>query len=144
MVAIPAPVAVQTPPVAVMDAVPPAELVHVPPATVSVRVAELPWHSSSIPDMGPGDGLTVAILVMLHPVVVLVNAMVVVPPAIPANIPDVEPMVATVGRLLVQVPVPDASAKVAVCPVQTVAGPLMPAGSGFTVTATVAEQPATV
>ena len=70
--------------------------------------------------------------------------MVVVPAETPDITPLVEPAVATDGLLLVQVPEPNASARVTVAPEQIGIAPVMGAGIVLTVNVAVAEQPANV
>ena len=66
--------------------------------------------------------------------------MIVKPVAAPVTIPLAEPTVATTVLLLAHVP-PPPSLKVIAAPTQTVAGPEIAEGSGFTVTTVVVVQP---
>ena len=68
--------------------------------------------------------------------------MVEVPEDTPVTIPVEEPIVAMPVLPLVQVPLAVASLKVVVNPAQTTAVPVIDDGNGFTVTTTVAIQPA--
>lgn len=68
--------------------------------------------------------------------------MVVVPAISALTTPDDEPMVAMAGLLLLQVPPGVASVSVVVKPMQPLVVPFMVPGSGFTVTAVIAVQPA--
>ena len=43
-------------------------LVQVPPEGVQFNVVEDPAHTTSVPVMGPGDGLTSTLAVVLQPV----------------------------------------------------------------------------
>ena len=67
--------------------------------------------------------------------------MVDVPATMPVNIPEVEPTVTEDILLLVQVPPPVASLRLAVKPTQTNGVPDMAAGTGYTVTTDVVRQP---
>ena len=67
--------------------------------------------------------------------------MVDVPAVIPVTTPVPEPTIATVCALLLHVPPVEASVKLTEEPTHTVAVPVMPAGTGSTVTVVVAVQP---
>lgn len=45
-------------------ATPGFELVHEPPATGFVNVTQLPWHTTVLPDMVPGEDTTVTMVVL--------------------------------------------------------------------------------
>ena len=67
-----APVAV---PVTVVVVVPPETeataallLLHVPPALTSLKLVVDPWHTARVPVIADGVGLTVNIVVTIHPV----------------------------------------------------------------------------
>jgi hypothetical protein len=64
-----------------------------------------------------------------------------VPAAMPENIPDPEPIVATLPLPELQVPPEVASVSVAVLPVQTIPDPAIAAGNAFTVRISVSLQP---
>jgi hypothetical protein len=132
MVSIPPVTPVTMPPATVAEAL---LLLHVPPATASVRVIVEPMHTLEGPVILPAfDGLTVTVRVALQPPV---NAYIIVdvPVATPETIPEPLPTVATDVLLLVQLPPAMASLNVIVDPAQTVAGPavVMGAGAEFTV-----------
>ena len=42
-------------------------LCHVPPAGELPSVVDAPWHMAKVPVMPPGNGLTVATDVVIHP-----------------------------------------------------------------------------
>lgn len=120
-----------------------ALLVHKPPGMQSVSVSVAPTHTPAEPPMGQGERLTVTAVVVKQPVG-KVYVVVVVPVAIPVTMPVEDPIVATVGVLLAQVP-PPGSVNIIVAPTQRADGPPIGEGSGLiTITAVpvmVREQP---
>ena len=64
-----------------------------------------------------------------------------VPTVRPETTPDEDPMVATVGALLLHVPPPVALNKFVVNPIQTLVVPVIAGGFGLTVTDAVVAQP---
>ena len=64
-----------------------------------------------------------------------------VPVNIPVTMPEVEPIVATAGLLLVQVPPNTASLNTVVCPTHTPVLPMIGVGTGVTVIVLVAAHP---
>jgi len=94
-----------------------------PPLLASVSVADNPTHNVPAPDIAAGLGLTVIIAVWVHPVEFNVNVTTAVPAEMPVRIPEVEPIVATAVLLLVHVPAPVASVRVALLPTHIVVEP---------------------
>jgi hypothetical protein len=101
MVAVPVNIPVTTP-VGEIEAIAPLLLLHTPPATLLVIVAEAPIHTFDGPLTGPGARFTVTSLVVLQPAMVYVT--VVVPRLTEVTRPVVLPILATPVLLLVQVP----------------------------------------
>ena len=115
-------------------------LLQVPPVVVLLNAVVNPTHTFNVPAIAAGLGLTVRPIVVIQPaaeVYVIVSA----PLARPDTMPEVEPMVASAGVLLVQVPPAVASVKVVVAPTHKVVEPAIAAGSGLTVTGVVTKQP---
>ncbi len=75
---------------------------HVPPGVALVYVAVVPRHTVSGPSTGCGVGFTVIVFVAKQPPTVYV--IVVVPALTPVMMPDVNPIVAIDGLLLIHVP----------------------------------------
>jgi hypothetical protein len=113
-------------------------LVQVPPP-VLVSVLVVPTHTTGVPPIADGTGLTVNTLVMKHPVD-RVYVIVEVPASTPVTTPEAEPTVATLVVLLAHVP-PPASVSVAVKPSHATDVPLIADGNGFTVTRVLVKQP---
>lgn len=89
-----------------------------PPGSVNVVVA--PGQMAAVPVIVPGSGFTVIVCVTWQPPaeVKVINAVagLVLPVTTALSIPDDEPIVATVGALLVHVPLIGGSVKVVVTP----------------------------
>lgn len=116
-------------------------LVQVPPPA-SLKVVVAPGQMASVPEIAPGAGSTVTVLVVVQPVTGNVYVIIVTPPAgaMPVTRPVPAPMVAIPGLLLVQVP-PPPSLNVVVDPGHTSAVPVMLPGDGLTVTVAFTVQP---
>jgi len=115
-------------------------LLHVPPADVLLSVVVAPTHTTAVPVMEAGRGLTVKPVVVLHPVG-SVYVIVTLPETRPLTMPLDDPIVATDGLLLVHVPPVLPSVKVTDEPAQTLLKPDIAAGAGLTVTTVSAVQP---
>jgi hypothetical protein len=112
-----------------------ATLLHVPPPTLSVKVAVLPGHTVTLDgDNAAGVTRTVTDFVAEQPNAE-VYKMLTVPAPTPVTIPEV-PTVAVAGTALLQVPPGVTSPRLAVAPTHIVTAPggVMAAGLGFTVT----------
>ena len=106
-------------------------LLHVPPATVLLRVVVVPEHNVVTPVIADGGTLTVSTVVVVQPADD-VNVIVVVPGAIPPAMPVAAPIVATPVAELLHVPVTPASVSVVVPPTHIVVIPVI-GTTGFTV-----------
>ena len=115
-------------------------LLHVPPPVASLNVVENPLHIVNVPVIAAGTGFTVAAAVVMQPVG---KAYVIVglPAATPVTMPLPVPTVAKPVLLLLHVPPVVPSLSVVVWLTQTDMVPVMPAGSGLTVSADVIKQP---
>jgi hypothetical protein len=113
----------------------PEEALHVPPGTVAAIVTVAVWHTEPGTAIRPGEGseftVRAAVLLQPEPIVYVIFA---VPADTPVTTPDEAAAVATVGAPLVQEPPVVALAIVMLDPSQTLAGPVIAAGSGFTFT----------
>ena len=116
---------------------------HVPPPTSSARVIASPTHTWLGPVIGNGGIVMFTIWNTVQPNLV-VYIMAVAPDATPVTTPEVEFIVAAPVIVLLHVPPGVASASVIVRNLHTVVGPVIGAGSGFTVTTLVAAQPVLV
>ena len=107
-------------------------LLHVPPGVATVNVVVCPTHTLLAPltDVGGATIVTVRAAMQL---VESVYVIVAVPVVMPFTTPDEEPMVATDGLPLLQVPPEVASLSMVVMPVQAYANPDIGEGSGLTV-----------
>lgn len=123
-----------------MLATPELLLLHVPPPDVFVSVLVSPRHTDVFPPMVAGNGFTVTVAVILHPVGI-VYVIVAVPPAIPVTIPEEIPTVAIERLLLLHVPLGLGSDSVIVEPWQNATLPAMADGNGLTVMTRVMVQP---
>ncbi len=120
-------------------------LAHVPPVVpVLASVVVAPTQMDVVPEMGVGSALTVTTAVLPQPVDPA-KLMVVVPAEMAVTRPDVVPMVATEGLLLVH-PVPETPAvSTEVLPSQRLVVPVMlPPPPLFTVMGFVWKQPLTI
>jgi hypothetical protein len=132
---VPADMPVTTPVVAMVPtAVVPDD--HVPPVVVVASVVVAPVHTCNVPVMAAGAAETVTVLVEKQPVG-SVYEMDDVPLVMPVTTP-VTFMVPTDGLLLLHVPPAVVHASVIVAAGQTLAAPVMAAGSAFIVTIAVA------
>jgi hypothetical protein len=113
-------------------------LLQVPPGVPSASGIVSPVHKEPLPVIAL-TGLTVIVLVTLQPLIEYVTMA--VPEPMPVTTPVLSPIVATGNGASDQVPPPTASLKVIVDPWHTLAGPLIAAGDGLTVTVTVVTQP---
>lgn len=109
-------------------------LLHVPPPAVPVKVTVEPTHTLLGPVIDVGIGITVMVVVVVHPVLPKVNVITDVPAATPVNTPVVEPIVATDVLLLSHVPEPEASDSVVTPPTHTDDAPEIDDGDKLTVT----------
>jgi len=114
-------------------------LVHVPPVVASLNGVEAPAQILSDPEIGVGDGFTVAITVVKQLVgkMYVINA---VPGVTPLTTPAPVPTVATERLPLAHVPVPK-SLKDVVAPAHMEAVPDIDEGNGLTVIITARVQP---
>ncbi len=107
-------------------------LLHVPPVTASVSVVVNPIHTLLVPDIAAGNGFTVNVIDVAHPVASSVYVISVVPVVRPVTIPDVDPIDATVDVPLLQVP-PPAPVSVAAFPAHSADVPVIEAGKALIV-----------
>ena len=84
-------------------------LLQVPPVVGSLNDAVSPTQISGVPSIATGDGLTVNMALAAQPVEIKEYSIVVVPVVAAYTKPLPEPIVATMGLLLLHVPLPDAS-----------------------------------
>jgi hypothetical protein len=140
MVVVPEAIAVTMPEVASTVPIRGFVLDHTPPTVVELNVDVPPGHMLVVPVMALGIPLTVTIAVVLH-VVGKVYVIKLVPAASPATTPVDEPTEATDKALLAHVPPASALLKDDAAPGQTSNAPVIAAGSGLTVTVSVAMQP---
>ena len=128
------------PPTPAIDGEP---LVHVPPGVASVSAVVEATHTDSEPVIGGSDEVTVITTERVQPDGIVYTT-VDVPAVRPLTRPVVDPTVATVVLLLLQAPPRTDSLKLIVAPSHTEFGPVIVAGSGFTVTIVVAVQPVAI
>jgi len=116
-------------------------LAQTPLPVASLSVVVVPGHTFIVPVIAAGDGLTVIVVVVVHPNVD-VNVITEVPPGFgpPFTKPVLAFIVATVVLLLLHVP-DVASFNVVVVPVQMPVVPVMVDGDGYTVSTAVAAHP---
>lgn len=114
-------------------------LFHEPPARLFEKVVELPSHTTGMPVIAPGTGNTVTRVEVVHPSKD-VYTIFVLPAVRPVTTPDVMPIPAVPGLLLLQVPPVVASLNVVELPTHTEVIPVIEAGNGFTVIVVVTEQ----
>jgi hypothetical protein len=114
-------------------------LLQIPPPVALPNVEVCPKHTFSEPVIAL-KGLTVTFAVVKQPVPIVYD-MVTIPGVTPDTIPEAEPTLPMTSFPLLHVPPVVALNKVVVSPWQTLAMPVMFAGSGFTVTILVAIQP---
>ena len=114
--------------------------IHVPPGVASVRVVLRPTHTCAAPLIAAGSGFTVIGLVVWQPVD-SPQITVAGPATMPVTIPVPAPMVA-VPPVMLHVMPGVISVSVIVEPTHTADGPPIAAGSGLTVTGSIAGQPA--
>lgn len=69
MTAVPIDAPVTAPVIEPIDAIPGLLLLQVPPGVASLNILPVPTHIARIPDIGPGLGYTVTVVVLKHPVV---------------------------------------------------------------------------
>ena len=109
-------------------------LVQLPPGSVLLRAVVPPIQAVCDPVIPAGAGLTVIVVVAVHPEV-SVNVIVAVPAEMPVTRPEAEPIVATDGLLLVHDKPPEVgSVRTVVNPVQIAVLPEIAAGRAFVVT----------
>ena len=116
---------------------------HVPPPVASVRAVTEPTHTCGVPVIATGVVLTVICIVAIQPAPKLYVITATPPPAAltPVTMPVPAPTVAVPVALLVHAPPLVASVRVMEDPSQTVEGPEIAVGDGFTVTMAVIRQP---
>lgn len=107
-------------------------LLHAPPVVISFRTVVRPVHTVSVPVIDAGKGLTVTIVVPIHPVA-RVYVILLVPAIIPFTTPLEEPIVAMDILLLLHTPPFVVSIMPVVRPEHTVAVPEIRAGKGLMV-----------
>ena len=115
-------------------------LCHIPPALASLKNNTVPAQASELPTIAPGNGLTVTSAFAIQPVATL-YVMIVVPEDKLVRRAVDEPIVATAVLLLLQCPPVVTSLNAAVRPAQSTSGPVIFAGTGFTVTSVVFRHP---
>jgi hypothetical protein len=115
------------------------EELHVPPVVVLVKAVVRPVHTLVVPVIGAGTGLTVSVRV-LKQLVGNVYVIIVVPVVAVVSTPEV-PMLATVGLLLLHVPLAGISDMKIVEPRHELEPPEIGLGCRFTVTVIDAIQP---
>jgi hypothetical protein len=99
-----------------------------------------PTQSVDGPEIGPGEGCTAILMLVLHPVG-NVYIIVTVPPDTPVTIPEEDPTVAIVVLLLLHTPPGGRQVKVIVLPAHRLVGPVIGPGFGLTVTVITDIQP---
>ena len=114
-------------------------LFHVPPEVVSLSTAVEPVHTVAVPVIGPASGLLSTVAITLQPVPTA-YVTVAIPDDTPVTAP-VEPMVATSGLLIDQVPPDVASDKLVTEPTHTLNVPVTGDGVGLIVTVTLPSGP---
>jgi hypothetical protein len=122
-------------------AIPVLELLHVPPAGVLLRVVVCPIQEERLPVGAEGSGLTLMLVVTLHPLgrVYEINA---VPLALPVTTPPVAVTSATVVLLLLHTPPAEVLESVTFSATHNATfPPVMAAGRGLTVMLFVLMQP---
>jgi hypothetical protein len=108
-------------------------LLQVPPLTAWLSEVVVPGQADKVPVMADGVAATVTTAVATQPTPIE-YVMVAVPMDMPVTIPVEDPMVATPGALLLQLPPAVASARVVVEPTQVFSVPVIGAGVATTVT----------
>lgn len=131
IIVVPGTIEVTTPEKVSMVAIVVLLLVHVPPETVLVSVVDTLGHNTAEPPIAEGGGTTLMLENVLQPVG-NVYTMFEVPPEIPVTTPEVIPMLAMPGEVLLHVPPEEALVKPVVDPTQTIPEPLIVAGIGLT------------
>lgn len=117
-------------------------LLQLPPMLEDESVISERAQTFSSPVIGLGSGFTVAMVVLIHPVLDSLYVIVAVPLVIPVKTPVVEPIVAIAGVLLLHVPDGDHD-NVVDAPTQTMGERAsVPGGIGFTGKYKVSLQPA--
>jgi len=114
-------------------------LLQSPPGAASVNVIVAPEHTVPGPDIGLAAVVTVIVLTAEQPSGIVYKIF-----AVPADTPPtdpVEPTLATVISLLLQLPPATTSPSVIELPAQTRVGPVIGSGAGFTVKVPVILQP---
>ena len=109
-------------------------LSHVPPAGEELNAVVKPMQTFSVPVIGAGLGLTVIVVVFIHPVPRVYVITVVVLGTNPVTIPDDDPTVASTILLEPHVPPAGVEFKVVVKPTHTFVIPVIGVGLAFTVT----------
>jgi len=113
---------------------------HIPPNIAFDNTVVAPSQTKDDPEITEGAGVTVTIAVVLHPEAeVYVSA--VTPMETPVSTPEEDPIAATDGLPVAQVPPVSESVSVMEEPAQRASGPLNGGGTGFTVTIVAIEQP---
>ena len=115
-------------------------LLQLPEAEPSLRLVVDPWHTAATPSIDDGNGFTVTIADVWHPVG-NTNMIVDVPADTPVTTPLLAPIVAILVVLLLHVPGALASVSAVLEPAHTSSVPLISAGNGLTVTTAVVIQP---
>ncbi len=131
IIAVPAVTPVAIPVVEPMVATPRLLLLHVPPGVGSPKAVVSPTHTLSVPVIGNGNGLTVTVAVIIHPVGI-VYVIIAVPADTPVTMPLEVPTVAIAVFPLLQVPLGVTSLRLVVKPTHMLSRPVIGAGSGLT------------
>ena len=140
MPAAPADIPVTIPVPAPIVATPAAPEFQEPPVVASESTVVAAAHIAAAPVTGAGNGLTVIVRVLIQPVF-KVYVMTDVPAETPVTTPVADPIPEMPGDAELQLPPAVASLKFMVSPAHTCKGPVIAAGSGFTVTAQIVIQP---
>ena len=126
-----------TRPVAALTvAMPVRLLLHAPPLTASVSEVVRPWHTTGVPSIAEGAGLTVT-TVAIQQLPGIVYVIVAVPPVTPVTTPVPVTTLAVPGAEELQVPPVTASLNEVVKPTHTLGVPRIAVGDGLTVTTAV-------
>jgi hypothetical protein len=114
-------------------------LLQLPDGVASDKFVLEDTHTVGGPEIAAGEGLTVSGVARMQPVEI-VYVILMVPDEMPVMVPSV-PAVATDVLLLLHVPPDVVLLSVMLAPVHTADGPVILAGSEFTVTTCVAKHP---
>ena len=114
-------------------AIPGALLLQAPNGVASLKLVVSPWHTTGLPAIDAGNGLTVTIADDIHPVGSLYVIVAVPNGPVPVTKPVMKSTLAVPGTLLLHVPDGVKSLNCVVRPEHTFNAPVIAAGNGFTV-----------